>query len=117
MERERPGLLNRAEAKAWYDRCNMSGWHILIDDLYDRLPDGVAVVSVHQKYAIFCATLTEQNLELAALLNELAERSASICERCGAAGQWCIDAAEWEAVLCEAHCQEAGAQFEEELNE
>ena len=71
--------MTREEAK----RCVGPGWAKLIDELFDRMPEGAEVFSIKEKFGgLRIDGIGTDDLEI-----ELEERSHKICEECGEPGE------------------------------
>lgn len=78
-------------------RCVGPGWATLIDELFDRMPDGASVFSVKEKYGgLRIDGIGTSDLEI-----ELGERSQTICEECGEPGE--VRNLNWIRTLCDEH--------------
>lgn len=71
--------MNIEEAK----RCVGKGWHGLINELFDRMPEGTNVYSIKEKYG----TLRIDCIPGSDLEIELERKSSTICEECGENGE------------------------------
>jgi hypothetical protein len=66
------------------------GWRALVDEAFDRLPDGVAIQQVKQKWGRLTIYTSQAHVPgdpYLSFLNELARRSTTICELCGEPGE------------------------------
>lgn len=63
------------------------GWHPLVDEATDRLNQlGIKIINHYEKYGTLRFEVEPEPIEATIILNELEDRSATICEMCGAAG-------------------------------
>lgn len=93
--------MDREAARSWISRCGCPGWVSLVDQVYDRLPPGLQVKQVYQKWAELRFDLTDYDEAFEKFLVEIAAQSATICGVCGGAGyHHCLDG--WEETICDA---------------
>lgn len=76
------------------------GWHPLVDEAKARLEKlGVKIISHYEKYGTLRFEIEPEPIEATIILNELEDRSVTICEMCGAAGQE-VEFKGWTKTLC-----------------
>jgi len=76
------------------------GWGLLVDELYDKLPEGVVVHCVKEKFGLLRVYVGDCTTEFDNYLDELEDRSALVCEYCGAEG-FTQQRHNWIKTLCE----------------
>jgi hypothetical protein len=74
--------INREDAKIYVK----PGWHRLIDKVYDKLPEGIHIVQVNEKFAALRIYTDVYSEEYERFLHKLADESMQICEFCGKPG-------------------------------
>ena len=94
--------MTHEEAKAHFIRCDMQGWIPLLDELYKALPAGVQVTEVFQKWATFTVRTTDCPPDFEDFIDELGEKSRTMCEMCGQEATQAVIGA-WEMTVCEEH--------------
>ena len=79
--------------------CVGSGWRLLINRVYDRLPPNTIVVQVKEKFGALCIYVDAANEEFFQFLDEIESRSLAICEDCGEPGELRVKG--WMKVRCD----------------
>ncbi|WAS96021.1 hypothetical protein [Nannocystis punicea] len=79
--------MDREAARSWMSQCGYLGWLGLVDLVYDRLPPGLRIKQVYQKWAELRFDLDPEDEAFEAFLTEIAEWSATICSVCGGPGR------------------------------
>ncbi len=100
------------EAKKWIEKTCGKGWFPLIEEVYARLPSGVTITTVYQKWGAlrFDCDLWDDKFE--EYLEEVEEKSMKTCEVCGKQGGEKI-VNDWVETLCEEEaCLESCKQLE-----
>ena len=60
--------MGRQEAKEWISKACGKGWLKLVDDVYDKLPEGIEIIQAYQKWAGLNFDTTEhENLDMISL--------------------------------------------------
>ena len=94
--------MDRDDAKQWIRKTCGEGWLSFIDQVFDNLPKGASVSQVYQKYAAIRFDVEPYEERFEAFLDQLADKSLVICEKCGSQGKvTVID--NWEHTRCEKH--------------
>lgn len=96
-----PIHIDRDKAK----ECVGIGWHTLIDEVYDRLPNHVRVTTVKEKMGTLCIYVQSADDGLYDHLQSIQDRSATICEICGRDGKLCDGS--WRKTLCRSCTQKS----------
>ena len=94
--------MNREESKSWIKKTCGDGWLPLIDAVYDKLPSGIQVTSVYQKWGSLNFDIKPWNENFGGYLEEIKEKSLELCEVCGAKAEEKTTNG-WVNTLCEIH--------------
>ena len=86
--------MNRERAKAQVGE----GWHLLIDEVYDK---GIGVWGVKEKWGGLRISMISGTTEEWDFLEEIEERSLTVCEMCGEPGTPTTKG--WIKTLCDKH--------------
>lgn len=95
--------LTRDEAKAYVGK----GWHPLLDELYNALPEEAQVFQVKEKFGGLRFYHSAEDSDFDALVTLAEARSLKLCEACGALAM--LDSAaipnrpEWVKTRCPKH--------------
>lgn len=84
------------------------GWAELVRSIFAALPKGVLIDQVKEKYGQLRVYTNLYDPGLEALIDAAEERSATICEQCGAPGTF-DESFHWIRVLCPEHIVERAA--------
>jgi len=74
--------INREDAK----RHVKPGWHGLLDEVYDKVPDGIEIQVIKEKFGglrIYTSLIDKDNQDFGHFLLEIENRSKEIYEFCG----------------------------------
>lgn len=84
-------------------RCIASGWHGLIDELFNlQSRENFTVVQVKEKFGNLCIYANNVGHEAEKMITEIENRSSRICEICGEKGQK-ISRGGWLKTRCKDH--------------
>jgi len=98
----------REEVKKHFESNGDTGWHTLIDIIYDNKPDHVEISEVFEKYAWLEVRYMGEDENYEYLLDAIKTVSQSMCQVCGASGRHSlIDG--WETTLCDEHFENSAA--------
>lgn len=92
--------IGREDAKL----CIGEGWHSLIDEIYDRLPDEAIVNTVKEKFGGLRVYVDRIDNETQQFVDSIEDKSYTICEMCGKPGK--SRSGGWILTLCD-QCYEA----------
>lgn len=95
-------MLTRKESKEWIEKTCGKGWLILVDEVYDKLPEYLIITQTYQKWGVlkFDTNIDDQDFET--FLQSIEDKSSMICEICGeSGGEVTVD--NWVHTRCEAH--------------
>ena len=96
--------MGRQEAKEWISKTCGKGWLKLVDDVYDKLPEGVEIIQAYQKWAGLHFDTTEHDEQFELYLLEIQRISRETCEKCGIKGfHYVIE--NWEYTRCREHSE------------
>lgn len=99
-------MIDKETAKKNIQEHCGEGWLLLIDIVYDNIPEGIIITEVFQKYAALEIRYEGENKHFEELLDNVKYISEKICEVCGkSAGYTIIDG--WETTLCNEHFNSA----------
>lgn len=94
--------MNKSEAKEWLAKTCGEGWLPLLEEVYERLPSNITIIQTFQKWGALKFECTPWDEEFEAYLDDIAERSLGICEKCGEVGsEKTIDG--WIYTRCDQH--------------
>ena len=85
-----------------------SGWHSLIDEVFDALEKKfsmVKIIQVKEKFGGLRIYTDYLNDDFDKIIQNVSEKSFTICETCGAAGN--LRDGSWYRTLCETHANGA----------
>ncbi|MGV3611307.1 MAG: hypothetical protein ACO1N0_10185 [Fluviicola sp.] len=93
---------DREEVKNWFEQNGDTGWHTLIDIVYDNKPEQIAIIEVFEKYAALEIRYLGENEDYKDLIGCIHTVSQRMCQVCGKSGSHSlIDG--WETTLCDEH--------------
>ena len=78
--------------------CVGPGWRMLLDEVYDALPDGAIITGVKQKYGGLRINADYINDEFFDFVCDIETRSFTVCEMCGKPGK---PSGGWILTLCD----------------
>ncbi|WP_343632954.1 hypothetical protein [Fluviicola sp.] len=100
--------MNREDIKKHFESNGYTGWHTLIDIVYDRKPDHIEIKEVFEKYAWLEVRYNGEDEDYKYLLQAIKTISECMCQVCGeSGGHSLIDG--WETTLCDKHFESADA--------
>lgn len=76
-----------------------AGWSGLIDEVYNRLPPDAFVSTIKEKWGGLRCYVFKINMDVLDFLDEIEERSYTVCECCGKSGK--LRTGGWWKTLCE----------------
>ncbi|NHZ35846.1 hypothetical protein [Massilia rubra] len=79
--------MDRAEAKQWIEQTCGAGWLPLVDEVFDKVPPGIVIDEVFQKWARLVVRCTPYDEAFESYLHDIEWLSAEICEICGKPGE------------------------------
>ena len=100
---------NRQEVKGWFEQNGDTGWHTLIDIIYDNKPDQVVIIEVFEKYAALEVRYTGEDEDYEDLVKSIRTISQCMCQICGESGRHSLLDG-WETTLCDKHFESSGAK-------
>jgi hypothetical protein len=99
---------NREEVKKHFESHGDTGWHTLIDIIYDQKPDHIAITEVFEKYAWLEVRYEGEDENYDDLINAIKTISQCMCQVCGESGRHSLING-WETTLCDKHFESSDA--------
>ncbi len=75
--------MDRQEAKFRIKKTCGRGWLPLVDVIFDRLPGGIEIASIYQKWGALTVDIEPKDVDFQAFLQDTSTKSTKICEICG----------------------------------
>ncbi|NHZ93279.1 hypothetical protein F2P45_30345 [Massilia sp. CCM 8733] len=79
--------MDRAEAKQWIEKTCGRGWLYLVDEIFDKVPPGIVIEEVFQKWGHLHVTYSPYDEAFESFLFDIEHLSAGLCEICGKPGE------------------------------
>ena len=94
---------NKQVTRDYAKRCVYSGWHSLVDELFDLAEkENFTVVQVKEKFAALRIYVSDASEMIYKQITDIEIRSSGMCEICGKAGET-VTIGGWLKTRCWTH--------------